>query len=681
MSANSPSKENSLPQPIVEFIVAFMRTLNSARLYASGHSLLKKQTEQLYGKLQEAIGDSAFLFVGYAGDALFMEGNFYKSKDASVQKFIQFFHDLGISHMILDKQMGPQELESFVSILAGAQQGQGEEVVSTVSRENIRYAKLGLMDYSVFSTIQSVVSQMANTGEDEAVWRQLILQPAAVGSLNLSPEKAKQMRSLSENAAELKKLILDMDSNIKGKKTEITLLQRGAVLGNFLQNLGHTLEGVSESDKRGFAGRVLDVLDALDPSLKTHILGSVAPAWAGGKGGGVIDELFASMTDNHLISLLVDAVKETGLRSNCFNNIFERAVQKHRDLGLIVALIRKKIDQMVQAGETGPFLQNLDQFLVQKLEVEELNRRYHDEIQALATSIQMQTPMVEDDEKKRLLDTLSPDSLINDRARLIVDLICHPHPAGQSDMHATLPEELEDVLNRFLDSKDYSTVGRILRSLFLGLSDHPQEEILRKKLNSQFTSNRIREIISILLEKCRTFKPEETAALNAVCYLFPEKAGMSLLDIQAGSGEWESPRSRWIASAMKGLGPVMNRVLNQKLPNATNGSLASLLKVVAEVGDSGMADAVEQYRDHKDHDIRLQAIITLGYLKAGQSVSGLSGILFQKSFVKTKKTKALQAEAARALARIATAEARKTLKTVASKGSGELKKLCRELLQ
>jgi hypothetical protein len=680
MSANNSSKSKSLPQAILEFIVAFMRTLNSARLYASGHALLKKQTEQLYGKLQAAMGDETFLFMGYTGDALFMEGDFYKSKDASALKFIQFFHDLGISHMILDKEMDRQEIESFVSILAGARQGQGEEVVSTLSSEGIRYAKLGLMDYSVFSTIQSVASQMAHTGEDEAVWRQLILQPAAAGALHLSPEKAKQLRSLAENAEELKKLLLDMDSNIKDQKGEITVLQRGAVLGNFLENLGDTLEGVSEADKRGFAGRVFDVLNALDPSLKIHILGSTAPAAGGGKGGGVIDELFESMSDNHLVSLLVDAVKETGVRSTCFNNIFERAVEKHKDLGVLAALIRKEMEQRVKAGETGPFLQNLDQFLVQNQEVGELNRKYHDEIQALATSIQMQTPMVEDDEKKRLLDTLRPESLLKDRARLIVDLICHPQSAGQPALYASLPEGLEDVLNRLVDSREYSTVGRILRSLFLGLSDHPQEEILRKQLNSQFNSNRIREILSNLLEKCRTFKPEETAALNAVCYLFPEKAGMCLLDLQAESGEWESPRSRWIASALKGLGPVMTRVLNQRLPNATDGSLPGLLTLVSEIGDSGMAGAVEHYLDHQDHDIRLKVIMTLGSLKAERSVPGLSGILLQKSFVKTKKTKAIQAEAARALAGSATAEARKTLKAVASKGSGELKKLCRELL-
>jgi hypothetical protein len=59
----------------------------------------------------------------------------------------------------------------------------------------------------------------------------------------------------------------------------------------------------------------------------------------------------------------------------------------------------------------------------------------------------------------------------------------------------------------------------------------------------------------------------------------------------------------------------------------------------------------------------------------------LEQILFQKSLLKSKKTKGFQMAAAQAMARIGTKEAHAALQRVAREGSGDLQTRCKELIQ
>jgi len=71
---------------------------------------------------------------------------------------------------------------------------------------------------------------------------------------------------------------------------------------------------------------------------------------------------------------------------------------------------------------------------------------------------------------------------------------------------------------------------------------------------------------------------------------------------------------------------------------------------------------------------------TIGRLRAERAVPRLEQIISKKSFIKTKRLKEIQEAAARALANIGTDSAREVLRRIAEQGSGELRKLCRELL-
>ena len=681
MPTAKSSEQNPLPNDITDFITAFMRALNTARLYASGHDLFKKHTQQLYTMLNEAMAERDFLFLGCARDTFFLEGTFYQAKDANLSKFLKFFHSLRISHMLLDKEITTEEFESFIGLLAGAQQGQGEEVSSALPRENIKHVRLSLLDYTIFSTVQTLVTNLTQTSEDEAIWRQLILQPAGAGAFNLNPEQTKHLVSLCEDVEELKKLFLQIDTDM-AEKQGVSIAHRGILLGNFIQNLGDILSGIAPIKRKLFARQVDDVLDSFEPRIKIEILGAVARDAIREEENDVFYEILQAMPDNQLVYLLGDAIREVGVKSRSFNNLFDRVLAKYREPAELLTLIQQEMNRTTQEGEPGPLShwQQLEQLLIQKQETEEFNEQYHKEIDALATSIQMQVPMAEEEEIGRLLKSLAPDSLRPARAQLIVDLINQSHITQAETFLPSLLEPLGEILRYYFNEKAFLTVGKLLRAVFLALNDHPQEDVVRKTVNSRFNAEDIRELLQHLLKKCRTYEPRETTVIDAICQLYQEKAGGFLLDVLIELKDDDSPQARWISTTLASFGPRLSSILSRSLQDAPDHTLPQLLALTAISKDRHLATAVEQLLDHRDHEIRLKAISTLGKLHVERVVPRLAQIVLQKSWVRTKKMKSLQMAAARSLAEIGTDKAREVLQQVVSQGSGDLQALCQELV-
>lgn len=676
---NSPEVK-ALHQPMLDFIAAFMRSLNNARLYASGHELVKKNVQDLYEKFEIAIGDRNFLFIGCAKDNLFLEGDFYTARDSHFKTFLTYFHSMRISNLFLDKEVTPEEVEAFVGLLAGANQGQGDEVSEAFPQENIKRIKIGLLDYSIFSSVQSVASELAHSVADESIWRQLIVQPAAAGTFNLDPEGLKELNKLSQDVDELKKLLVKLDTDMKSGNQAATTAQRGVLLGNFIQNLGKTLEGLDAEERRQFSLRLGGVLDSLEPQLKTQILGSVVPPEAGEEETGVIHEIIQAMPDTQLVNLLADALVEAGPKSACFDNLLNRAIAKYKDPGLLLTLIRSEMNRATQERRPDHLnhWQQLEQLLLQQQEAEELNQQYRKEIDALAASIQMEKPLVEEDEIDRLSKSLEPEPLRAAKVRLIVDLIRNPHPTKASLFVPPLLENLGEGMNQFLGLENYVAVASLLRAASLSLSNLPQDHPAWQTMNTLLSTRQVGELVQNLIKKCSTFKPEETAGIDAVCQLYPEKAGGVLVDALMELEAVGSPQGVWLSTTLASFCNRLGGVLGRKLQEAPELALPQLLDLAIMSGDSRLGTTVDQLLEHPNHDIRLKVVETLGSLKADKSVPRLAEVLLQKGWLKGKKLKTLQMATAQTLVKIGTDQALETLKKAAEEGSGELKSFCQK---
>lgn len=683
MTKGKPSEQNTLPKDIVDFVTAFMRALNTARLYATDHELFKKNIQELHTTLMNALADRDSLFLGCAKNALFLEGSFYEAQDTHFQNFLECFHGLRISHMTLDKKISAEELESFMALLASARQGQGDEMSEALTRENINHVTLGLLDYTVFSNIQMVAAQLARSSDEEAIWRRLILQPAAAGTVSLDPETVKQLTRLSEDTEELKRLLLQMDTDMKQGKGASSLAQRGALLANFIHNLGDTLASIAPKKRGQFALRVSGILDSFDTQLKIQILGSVPPDGTGEKESSFIQEIFHVIPDSHLVHLLADALKGAGANSPCFNNLFHRALAKYEDPGLLLPLIRQEMYKATQEWRPGKLghWQHLEELFLQHQEAEQLNEQYRKEIEALAASLQMKAPMIEEEEMGRLLKSLTPEPLMVAKARLIIDLLRHPHPTQAAVFIPSLLESLGKIIRHLLRQERFKAIGTLLRAISIILDNYPEEALARKTINAQLSTEEVDELLKNLIADCHTYEARETAAIDAICQIFPEKAGGFLTDIFIELENEESPQAHWLSTTLASLGQRLSRILSRRLQDSPGHALSRLLDLIAISPDKQLGTAVEPLLDHQNHEIRLKAVTTLGHLQADRSVPRLAEILSQKSLLKTKKTKSFQMAVARALAEIGTDEASEALQRIATEGAGDIKTLCEELVQ
>jgi len=682
MSAEKTLQLEILPKTIIEFINSFIRAINAGRLYSKGHDLLKKNIEQMFLRFQDAMGDSNFIFLGCARKMFYFEGGFFDASDANLKKFLEFAYYLRISHFLIDKDITVEELEVFIDLLAGAKQGEGEGVSLALSREHIGHAKLGLLDYSVFSTVQSIAAQMSSGKGDEALWRQLIVQPATAGIVSLDPEKAQELTRLTEDIEGLKKLLLQIDTEMKEGETGASAAQRGILLGNFIQNLVNTLTSMDPEKRRAFARQVGGILNALEPQVKIQILGSMAPDTTGSEDRvDVIHEIIQAMPDEDLIGLLAEALKGPGAGSACFNNLFTRALARYREPVLLRRLIRNARDKEIKDGKAANLQhwQYLEQLIIQREENDRLNEEYLKDIEALATSIQMKQPMAEEEEMKNLIQTLSPEFLAEAKARLIIDLMSQYSPERDASVIMPLLENLREILAKLFEYNNLYTMGELIREVYLLLSRYPQDDSVKKTVYNLLSAKEIGKLIQYSLGMCRTFEPEETKVLDAVCQLFPVRSGDFLLDILIKE-KGEGPKADWLYRTLASLGPRISNPLARRLQSAPGSALGRLLNLVAMSEDQHLYSSIEPLLEHESHEVQLMTMDTIGRLRAERAVPRLEQIISKKSFIKTKRLKEIQEAAARALANIGTDSAREVLRRIAEQGSGELRKLCRELL-
>lgn len=684
MSPDQGKAYYPLPSSMQDLVAALMRTVKAGKLYASGHELFKQNVEKLHGQILETIEDRDFLFVGVAKDALFLEGSFYQAKDVHFRSFIDFFHSLGISHLLFEKNLSLRELQSFIECLAGAKQGQGDEVVAALPRENIKHLSVGIINYSVFSTVHSVAAHLFPTGDDPAVWRQLILQPAGVGSFNLDLERVKTIARLSEDPEALTKMFFQIDHEMKTQVQDLSPAQRGALLGNFLENLTHVLAAMGTEKIRQFTPRVQAVLESLEPDLMTEILGSIAPSPANGEEGSFIQNLITAMPDQKLVYLLLDALRYSGPNSTCFTHLFKRAILRYNESKGFLDLIRTEMNRATQERRPDSLnqWQHLEQLVVRHQETEEFNAQYQRAIEDLATSLKIQQPMIEQEEMARLGRTLDSEFLHLSKARLILDLLTHTHSSKEADLFLLpLLASMGDTLHGVLNQQRPRLAGNLLRQIFLSLNRFPKEKMAREVIYSWLRAEEVRGVLKSLMEKCRTYSSQETAALTAVCQLYPEKAGAYLVELFLTLDDRNSVQYQWTLTTLASIAPRLTKLLDQQFQKISEPSLPNLIELVGLIMDEQMAPAVEELLAHKDYAIRAMAVRTLGQLRSRNSVDRLRDILLDRSWIMGKKTKSLQMDTARALAEIGTVEAKGVLHQVASEGSGDVQALCRELLQ
>jgi hypothetical protein len=681
MPRQNPIHPKTFPPGMQNFIIVFMRAVKAGRLYSTGHTLFKQSVKHVQDQLQEARGDRDLLFMGFARDSLLLSDEFFPAVDTLSRDFLDLFHSLGISHLVIHKEATDQELESFVETLSGAKAGQGQEVLAALQRENIKRIDLGLLDYSVFTGLESAVNHFIQGNEEAAIWRQLIFLPAMAGAFHLDADQIKEILRLSEEPETLRQLLAEFDRNLKSQVQNLSSAQRGKIIGNFLQNISKAVARI-DAGKRGlFNNHVAHILTTIRPDMRISILGAVLPECVEGEDGGVVRDLIEKMPEQELIHLLTDALSQGGAQSPAFNNLLGMALARFKSAGPLLNLVRSEMKSATQEHRPDGLnlWQHLEQLLIHHQESEDFNAQYRKAIEDLASSIRIQKAMVEEEEIARLVRTLAPDSLKLFKARLIVDLLLEPEKNASTRL--ALIHTMGETIRHFLSEGRPRLTGNLLRQVFLSVGRFSQKDSLTEEINTWLSVEDVHNLLKHLLEKCRTYEPREMSAIGSICQLYPEKAGSFLIDRYLELGDRERALEDWISTTLASLAPRPTRLIESRMTGSPDAALPRLIGLADLLVDQRIAPTLERLLDHKDYGIRSQTVRTLGRLKSAGSVEPLAQVVLGRSWFAGKKTKALKMEALKALAAIQTEDAKTVLEQIASTGSGDLRKASQELLE
>ena len=106
--------------------------------------------------------------------------------------------------------------------------------------------------------------------------------------------------------------------------------------------------------------------------------------------------------------------------------------------------------------------------------------------------------------------------------------------------------------------------GNLLRQIFLSLNRFPKETVAREIIYSWLRAEEVRAVLKSLMEKCRTYGPQETSALTAVCQLYPEKAGGYLVELFLSLDDRNSAQYQWTLTTLASIAPRLTKILDQQ---------------------------------------------------------------------------------------------------------------------
>lgn len=681
MTTEKTSQSLPLPATAKEFIIAFIRALKAGRLYSSAHAIFKDNVKRLYDQFHLVREGDPFFFVGFARDSLLLRDEFFQASDVHSRDFLNLFHSLGISHLLMQKDITVMELGSLVETLAGAKSGQGQEVTEAIHRENVEHIDLGFLDYSIFSGVEHAVSHFVHERKEAVLWRQLILRPAIAGSYLLKAEDHQELLRLSEDLALLKQTVAELDRDLKNHVKGISFAQRGKIIGNFLQNSSKSISRINKEMRRKFTDNVNLLLQSFHPQIRLSILGSVPPDSSDEDDKGVIQDLIDGMPPSEMITMLVKVLIQEGAGAGVFKNLFQRTFARFKDTEALLALVRSEMNRATQERRQDILngWQHLEQILIHRQQSEDFNNQYQKAIEDLASSIKLDKAMIEEEEMERITKTLVPDSLKLFKTRLVIDLLEEPHRSDAS----TLPllQAMGDAVKYFLGQGRQRVAGNLLRQLYLSMGQHPQKALFQNEANSWLVKEDVSHLLNGLFEKCRTYQPREMAAISSICQLFPEKTGGFLIDLYVKTGDQQTALGDWLMTTLASIGASISRVLGSRIESASDVDLPALLDLADLIRDQQLAPALERLLSHKDHRVLSQAIGTLGRLRSERSVPPLAQIVLRKAWFNRKKDRLLRMEALMALAQIRTEEAKAVIQRVATTESGELQRLSRDILE
>jgi len=199
-------------EKIEAFIRDLLATLQTVKLYATGHPIFKKSVDKTYMSLQEALGGREEIAIGIIGEELAFEKEIFFDLSRMVRPVILYLKSRGIERMVFYLGTEKEELVKFIEFLAAPKEeikGDPQQILSLMGVKNITAGRVKAPTQGVLEKVKEPLTPLSvyeSSSEKVSESLNSVLNLEAMDHLTLRFSLNNVMENLSTQYQELLKL-------------------------------------------------------------------------------------------------------------------------------------------------------------------------------------------------------------------------------------------------------------------------------------------------------------------------------------------------------------------------------------------------------------------------------------------------------------------------------------------
>jgi len=645
--------ENTVPE-VEGLILDLARACHWTGLYQPGHPFLSERIKLLQAAVaaRAAREPSGRLLLGIARDRVLYRDVFLGEGHPLIGNFAESLYLHHVATIGFDGEATPEGLLAFFRCLHDSRSGKTDEPpMKFLKRAGIRGIHLYPYNYKevLSRRIVAPVESKESSGRDDAMWRMLL-------TANVADEEGerKVIEELSESP-ELIPAILRRAKAFAGKEGGIRDSSAESsdehvnpeVLRRVFRRIVETVRLLPEEGKRR-------ILLSLDEGMVTpgEGLEEDPDAAALSLPLSITRSLADECSDNEFLDLLSTLISVEEKGEKRFRKIFE-IIAAERDVpGSLLPLLKERARESLRARNyySVKTWETIEKLLLSRSEAAYLEEGHSRFMEVLSGDVGSHGDAPERTEvvDPEFLMPFEDSGMRRKAAIVLLELL--GREKSEPDF-LDLLEEIRKMIPNLISRKEFA-----LLDIVLGVLSSIHGKALGE--NGVHVKQVIREVDfgqMIDLYLSRELSGEEEERSRVLLAVFGEEAVHPLLDRLLM--EQEANRRRAMVSlAVRIGGPAVPAIL-EKLTDPRWYFVRNLCFILGEIGFRGAAPGLVRALSHTDPRVKKEAVLSLGKLKAPESMHALGRILLSEGLIFSSKEDSLRMDAASALFRIGGTEA------------------------
>jgi hypothetical protein len=646
-------------------------TFNWISMYQAGHPSLAGRVERLHRNLVEIATEvpSGHLLLGVAKDKILYQNVFLGNSNSIVRSLTSELFLQQVATLDFSNEVTPQELLVFFLSLQRLRVDKGGGKLDEILKgEGVR--GIGVYPYNYREVLSRRIllpgEEAPSSNREDELWRMILTENVSTGegggdlpgNLTIPPEMIPAILRRANAAGQRNPQDAGPESATDAISSE--MIQR------VLARLGDVLHRLPVEERAA-------VILSLDNGA-----GNAAND-ADGDGGIADVDIVRSLTeidsDDEFLDMLAYLLTVEGKSGNRFRKIFEVIAADRNGDGSLLPVVQGRVRESARTKNyyTQRTWEAIERLLLRRTEAAYLEQDHSGLLEKLSTFDAKSNTPAEGSPKTAPAVTaeFEEENLHLKGAGVLLELLAKEEAEEE---FLELLEEIRKILPNLISRRELPLLKTMLSTL---MSVHQVAPDSRKApiglvIGEVDFAHMIDLYLSPAVSKLEKGRIEE---------IIVSFAGMSIGDfldrllMEADQGNRKALLSlgfRFDADAIP--------AIREKLGEPYWYFVRNLCLILGRIGDPSVVPDLVRLLDHQDHRVKKEAILSLGQLRAPESVPFLGKILLYETFLQSSKEEALRIDAANAIFRCGGARGVALLHRGAESHRGKVRDHCAALL-